>query len=420
MRRRGATAPNPIRASTLAPDRGRPGATAPRRPPPRPRSRAAVAPSAPPARPVDARRVALEALARVDAGAYANLAVRSLLDGSTMSPVDRHFVTTLVNGTTRLRRALDWRIDAHAKGPLDPETRRVLRMGAYQLTELRVPAHAAVYETVRVAPRRSQGLVNAVLRRVAEAPEPAWPSEAVRLSYPDWIVDRLYADLGSVAAETLDAMNAAPAVHTRDDGYVQSPSSQAVAALVEARPGDRVLDLCAAPGGKATALAALGAEVVALDAHIGRARLILDTARRLGLNVPTVVADGRRPPLALGSFDHVLVDAPCSGLGALHRRPDARWRIQPADVDDLVVLQRQLLAAAVTMVRAGGTLTYSVCTLSRAESTGIDEWMAVAHPRLAPMPVPPRPWSAHGRGAMVLPQWQGGDGMCVFRYRLIH
>ena len=371
-----------------------------------------------------ARALALELLGRIDEGAYANLATASLLasgQSADLSPADRHLVTTLVHGTTRLRRNLDFRVDAFVKGKLDDETRRVLRLGAYQLSALRIPSHAAVNETVKLAPHRSRGLVNAVMRRLAESGEqPTWPSDAVRLSYPDWIVERLRADLGPLADETLEAMNEAPEVHVRDDGYAQGRSSQLVAEAVTSSRGERVLDVCAAPGGKATAMARTGATVVAMDVHPNRTRLMAENARRVRARLLTLTADGIRLPFASGTFDYVLVDAPCSGLGALHRRPDARWRIQPDDIGELVDLQRRLLASSSAVLKPGGTLVYSVCTLTSAESTGIDGWLADAHPELSAIPRPSGPWRPLGRGGQLLPQDIGSDGMCLFRYRLMN
>src|SRR5690606_35896926 len=156
----------------------------------------------------------------------------------------------------------------------------------------------------------------------------------------------------------LEAMNRPAPVTERDDGYVQDQASQWVAELVGAQPGEHVADLAAAPGGKATAIAGRGAVVVALELPRSRTRLVARNARRLQLDqVHPVVADGSRPPLRPGRWDRVLVDAPCSGLGSLRRRPDARWRIGEDALDRLVPLQRRLLAAGLGLLRPGGSLT---------------------------------------------------------------
>ncbi|MGH9010895.1 MAG: rRNA cytosine-C5-methyltransferase, partial [Acidimicrobiia bacterium] len=148
------------------------------------------------------------------------------------------------------------------------------------------------------------------------------------------------------------------------------------------------------------------------DLRPGRAGRVRDAARRLGLrSVQTLVADGRYPPLTGDGFDRVLLDAPCSGLGVLRRRPEARWRLGPADIDRLAALQRELLAAAVPQVRPGGLLAYCVCTLSREETLDIDAWAADTFPSLVPAPAPGPPWRPHGRGALLLPTDAGTDGM---------
>jgi 16S rRNA (cytosine967-C5)-methyltransferase len=126
-----------------------------------------------------------------------------------------------------------------------------------------------------------------------------------------------------------------------------------------------------------------------------------------------VVGDGGMPPLRPRSFDRVLLDAPCSGIGVLRRRPDARWRLRPDAIDELAALQRDLLAAAATLVRPGGVLVYSVCTLTAAETVAIDDWAASALPGFAASAPPSAPWRAHGRGALLLPQVAGTDGMFV-------
>lgn len=364
-----------------------------------------------------ARRVALDALLRIDIDeAYANLVLPPMLDGSRLDERDRAFVTELVYGTTRMRRACDWVAGRFVKDPerIEPIVRNVLRLGSYQLLFLRTPAHAAVATSVDLAPERARGLVNAVLRKVATEPA-RWPDPPTRLSYPDWVVARLAADLGADGAlGALEQMNVAAEVDARADGYVQDRASQWVATYVDARPGERVADLCAAPGGKATLMAGTGAWVAAADVHPVRARLIASNATRLNATgVATLIADGRRPPHRAGTFDRVLVDAPCSGLGVLRRRPDARWHVQPEDVDTLAALQRELLTAAAGLVRPGGTVVYAVCTLTRTETTDVDDWVASARPDLVAVDPPGGPWEPAGRGARLLPQTAGTDGMFV-------
>jgi 16S rRNA (cytosine967-C5)-methyltransferase len=367
----------------------------------------------------DARRVAVQALVRIDRdGAYANLLLPKLLARSGLAERDRAFATELVYGTTRHRRACDWFVDRFALGDLDPEVRAALRLGTYQLRVLGTAPHAAVSSTVDTVPRRARGLVNAVLRKVANA-EDAWPSEAVRLSYPDWVVERLVADLGADDAfAALVAMNGAASTAERGDGYVQDPASQWVAEAVRAQPGERVLDLCAAPGGKATAMAAAGAQVVAADVRPSRASLVVENRDRLGVgNLALVVADGTRPPLVPASFDRVLVDAPCSGLGSLRRRPDARWRLGADAPERLATLQQALLAAAAPLVRPGGVLVYSVCTLTTVETASVAESFARTHPRWTTDAVSNEPWRPWASGAILLPQVAGTDGMALFRWR---
>lgn len=353
---------------------------------------------------------------RVEEGAYANLVVPALLGRSRLDRRDRAFVTELTYGTIRMRRACDFLIDPFVDRILDAEVRAALRLGAFQLAFLDTPAHAAVSATVAVAPHRARGFVNAVLRRVAASLPPKWPDAGTELSYPEWVVERLVADLGrDDGLAALRKMNEPASVTTRDDGYVQDRASQDVARHVGAGPDEVVVDLCAGPGGKATLMAeAAPALVVACDVRGHRARLVADNARDLTLaNVATVVADGRVPPVRERSVHRVLVDAPCSGLGALRRRPDARWRIEAAGVDRLVGLQRALLGAASTMLRRAGTLVYSVCTLTGAETVEIDSWLAAHHPELEPRAPPGPPWRPRGRGALLLPQDADSDGMFV-------
>ncbi|NNE12603.1 MAG: methyltransferase domain-containing protein [Ilumatobacter sp.] len=362
-----------------------------------------------------ARQVAVDALRRIEAdGAYANLVVPAMLDRSKLSAADRRFVTELVYGTTRMRRACDALVDRFVTNPPDPATRSLLRLGAYQLEFAGVPAHAAVGETVALAPKRVRGFVNAVLRKVATV-DMVWPSEFVRLSYPEWIGELLEAELGADdAMRAMTRMNEAATVTVRNDGYVQDASSQWIAAAVEAEPGERVFDCCAAPGGKATALASAGAAVTAADARAGRIALVDQNARRLGLELETIVADATAPPFGPASFDAVLIDAPCTGLGALRRRPDARWRIERSDLDALVDLQRRMLQMTAPLVRPGGRLVYSVCTLTAAESI---EHAVPAGLVIDERPPPAGRWRPFGHGWRVLPHDADTDGMVLLRYR---
>ena len=386
-----------------------------------------------------ARALALRALLAVDStgAGRANAVVPELLDDSELSSRDRAFVTELVYGTVRMQRACDWLIDPHLRRPIDRPVRAALRLGTYQLVFLHTPPHAAVSATVAEVGGPARGLVNAVLRRVAHhvGAGVTWPSDAVRLSYPDWIVARLSEDLGpEVALDVLEEMNRPAAMTTRADGYVQDLASQWAAAAVGAAAGERIIDLCAAPGGKATSMAygppgppgardagsaARPAIVVAGDLDPIRATVVARNSARLGLdNVSTLAADGERPPFAPAAFDRVLIDAPCSGLGVLRRRPDARWRIQPADVGRLAGLQRRLFESALTLVRPGGLVVYSVCTLTDAETIDVDGWLASTHPEAEAVAVDLGPaWLPAGRGARLLPPAAGTDGMFLLAVR---
>jgi 16S rRNA (cytosine967-C5)-methyltransferase len=422
------------------------------------------------------RRTALEALLRIDDGAFAHILVPDMLRRRRFDARDRALVTELVYGSVRMRRALDYLLAQVSSRPLDdlePRVRAALRLGAYQLL-IGIPAHAAVSETVNLVGARARGFVNGVLRSLARL-GPTWPlptgsdiaSIANRTSHPEWIVSLLVDSFGAADAVAVLELDDAPppvtlrvnrmratpeqvASELRDAGVEvtrgtlvpdalvvrhsgdlaavpairsgratpQDQSSQAVVAVLDPQPGDRVLDLAAAPGGKATAAAermrGVGL-VVAADLHPGRVRTIGRAAERLGLHdvVVPIVADGAHPPGREESFDRVLLDAPCSGLGVLRRRPDARWRVEPQAVEELAALQRVLLAAAWRAVRPGGRLVYSVCTLTPTETVDIDTWVAATLPDFVAVAPPGPPWRAHGRGALLLPSDASTDGMFV-------
>lgn len=371
---------------------------------------------------VIARRLAIEALERVEVdGAYANLLVPKLLEESKLDERDRALVTQMIYGATRMKRSLDYLADRFIdRDDVDSRARAALRIGTYQLAYMRTPSHAAVDATVAATPKRARGFVNAVLRKVAKAgsaDETQWPTDSIRLSYPDWLVKRLETDLGDRAHPVLAAMNEAATTHTRDDGYRQDVSSQAVASLVDVGAGALVYDLCAAPGGKATYIAGANeaSTVIGSDLHEHRAGLVQTAALDTATTVHAVIADATKAPYRPQSADAVLIDAPCSGLGSLRRRADARWRIKPADIDNLAGLQFDLVAEAAQLVKPGGQVVFSICTLTKAESIAVDDRIAAELPQLEPQPLD-GPWEQHGRGGRLLPDTFEGDGMAAFRY----
>lgn len=389
-----------------------------------------------------ARRAALQALAAVEEhDAYANLVVPGAVD-RLEDARDRAFASHLAYDTLRWQGTLDWLLEQVVDRPLtevEPALRRILRLGVLQLWRTEVPQHAAVATSVEIArgavPRGrakgAAGFVNGVLRNVARHLERGitWPEDpveamALRTAHPTWVVEDARARFGERAEAVLAADNDPPGLTLRATGdrgalveelraagleaepgllapeavrvpgadprripaveegraTPQDEASMVVAHATGVRPGDRVLDLCAGPGGKSAHLAALAGpegHVVAVELHEHRAEMVRETARRLGVEVDVRVGDARTPPLeAAERFDVVLVDAPCTGLGTGRRRPEVRWRRVPDDVDELAELQRQLLTAAARWLRPGGRLTYAVCTWTRGETDGIVESFA--------------------------------------------
>jgi len=367
-----------------------------------------------------ARRAAYEVLRRVfEDDAYADRALRTASAG--LGERDRALARQLAFGAVQRVRTLDHAIETLGKRPvrkLDAPVLAALRLGAYQLGYLDgVPRYAAVNESVELVRRarleRAVPFTNAVLRRVAEGIDAlltALPEGALKHSYPDWVWEIWLRDLGEAETVALArAQNEPPPVvvrHVRGqspDGsetdiprawavkrvdekslqkgeiWPQSRASQLVGHVVGSQPGERVLDLCAAPGGKATMLAG---EVVAVEVNEGRARELEENVRRLGADdVRVVHADARALPPELTGFDRVLVDAPCSGLGVLASRPDLRWRSRP-----LPELQLELLRVAAERVRPGGTVVYSVCTINADETEAVVDASGLAIEPIAEWP----------------------------------
>jgi 16S rRNA (cytosine967-C5)-methyltransferase len=358
-----------------------------------------------------ARRAAFEVVRRVfEEEAYADRALASAVEG--LGERDRALAQRLAYGTVQRARTLDFGIDQLGKRPvrkLDPPVRTSLRLGAYQLAFTELPAHAVVddaVELVRAARReRAVPFTNAVMHRLAQGFRglvASLPEGPVKQSYPDWIAEVWTRDFGAEAALSLmRAQNEPPAleVHATEPvgeptdvpgAYVvarvdpnrmraMSRASQLAALVVGSQEGERVLDACAAPGGKTLLL---HGEVTAAEIHPGRARRLAEEMPR---NVRVVNADARE--LDAHGFDRSLVDAPCSGLGVLARRPDLRWRAKP-----LPELQLDLIRAAAERTKPGGTIVYAVCTLNADENEAVvdaagleveplgGEWPQYAHP----------------------------------------
>ena len=380
-----------------------------------------------------ARRAAHAAVLRTLAdGAYTDRALRS--EAAGLSSRDRALAKRLAFGTVQRRLTLDWVIAALTprRAQLEPRVRAALQLGLFQLLFLQgVADHAAIGEAVELAkPSPGHRLVNAVLRRAQregiELPPDETPGgAAIRHSHPEWLVRRWWEELGPGETRALLAADNEPAelalrintlvtdeppegIAGRREGdafvvegaadlehhpgwaagafLVQSLASQRVAEVVAPRPGERVLDLCAAPGGKTTHLAALmggDGEVVAVERHRGRARALRAACERLRVrNVTVVEADALEFDGAAG-FDRVLLDPPCSGLGTLRSHPDLRWRVTPEAIPSLAALQDRLLERARAALRPGGpeVLVYSVCTISRREERlrGEERWRTLPH-----------------------------------------
>lgn len=365
------------------------------------------------------RRLALDVLTAIEGGQRTAAALAQAGGRDGLEERDRAFVTELVNGSTRMRRACDHVAAPFIRRKLDPEIRAAVRMGVYQLVMMGTPAHAAVNDTVAATPRRARGLVNAVLRRVSEIGEVHWPGPAVEYSYPDWLWTLAEAQWGKEGSAALIAMNTPERPTARADGYVQGQASRWVCEVVDAvmPEGGLLLDLCAAPGGKTTGVGSQWTPLGAVELDAERCAALQRNLQRFRPEATPIRADAALLPFRPGSVDAVLLDAPCSGLGALGRRSDARWSIEPAAVDRLAGLQHRLIDAAYDIVRPGGVLTYSVCTFTHQETTGVVDGLVSRHPSAELLPIPGDHWRRHGKGAVVLPQDHGTDGMAVFTIR---
>jgi 16S rRNA (cytosine967-C5)-methyltransferase len=427
-------------------------------------------------------------------GAYADATLGAQLERAELSPADRALATRLVYGTLAWRGRLDWHLAQVCTTPpesLDPWLRVILRLGLFQILFLdRIPAHAAVDTSVDLARGfkhgAATGLVNAALRRAAvdpgalTLPDPAADpveARAIRWSHPRWLVEHwarelpeadlealLQADqtpaptvlrvntLRTGRGELLHTLNASETIRARATSYspvgilleggitsaalppesstAQSEASQLVAYLLGATACDRVLDVCAAPGGKTTHLAELmrnQGEIVAVDVSDRGLTQVERRAAALGISIiRTRRMDARR--LAAGgtgadTFDRVLIDAPCTGLGTLRGHPELRWRVQPADLRARSLLQSEILNSVAHLCRPGGVLVYATCTIDRLENEDVAERFRATHPDFfAEDPRTTLPDSMRGlvdsRGILrTFPHRHGLDGFFAVRLR---
>lgn len=406
---------------------------------------------------LNARRLALDVLTDVrEKGAYASLALGERLRVSRLSPEDRRLATGLVYGTLENQLQIDYALDRLMDRPTrEPVQRDILRMGAYQILFLdRVPDSAAVDEAVKLTRAMGMeaacGFINAVLRNLSRGKdEIAWPDrEADPMTYlsvmgsmPRWLVDKLVAAYGPEEAGRVILYReeehpvcvrpnlarlsdagfeallhekgwraerglaphawliygagdlAADADYRAGRFSIQGQSSMLAAEALEARPGMKVLDACAAPGGKSAYLCEqmqLTGRVYAWELHEKRAQLLEGVRRRLGLdNLRISVRDALdfRPDLE-GTLDGVLLDAPCAGLGVLSQKPDIKLRLKEEDIPAIVDTQGRLIDTVCRYVRPGGALVYSTCSLLPEENADRVRTFLQAHPNFTLEPLP--------------------------------
>ena len=351
---------------------------------------------------------------------YASLMLRNM--PQDLSRQDRGLVTELVYGTLRTWKLLEYQRKDLVKGPVRPRTAVLLNLSVYQILYLsRVPAYAAIDEACRLAPKRERGFVNAVLRRIAERKEVLPPEDgtlerlSIVTSHPLFVLNlwkahygeetareiafhnqlrpQIYGRLNTLKAEKKDID--CPKIHWlsetafRYEGVlsetewfqeglvlIQDYSSQMPAEFLDVHPGMRVLDVCAAPGTKTQQIACLmedQGEITAMDLYQERTGLMDQLMERTGVHIVRTSTGDAAEVNRLHepeSFDRVLADVPCSGLGDLSHKPEIRYHVTPESIDDLIRTQKAILHAAGQMVKPGGILVYSTCTLNRKENEG--------------------------------------------------
>ena len=361
---------------------------------------------------------------------YAETLIERHAQRRKLSSADRGLLQAILFGVLRHRRLLDHWIGKLRDGKVDAETRDILRVGLCQLLILNLPDHAAVNETVEAGKASVRSLINAVLRRATVARKPLLDEvsdlpQPVAHSHPDWLYNRWRAAFGTRNAISLMEWNNLPAVNyfrvnplvpapeslpgtpvenapgfyqiegslpgallASGTVYIQDPATRHSVELLDPQPGERILDACAAPGGKAFLIAAaLGSAegLVCTDSNEKRLpRLEENLARLHASNATIAVHDWTQPAPEKWhhSFDGILLDVPCSNTGVIRRRVDVRWRLQAPDIERISITQRKILENALACLKPGGRIVYSTCSIERDENLGLVEAFLADHPEL--------------------------------------
>ncbi len=330
-----------------------------------------------------ARSLAFDVIEQVRHGAYAAdlLYARS----ADLDSRNAGLAAEIALGVLRYQSQLDFLIERYSGRPgarLDDPVRTALEMGIYQLRYLdRVPAHAAIHESVelvkRARKRSAAPFANAVLRKVDRQPVP-WPSREIELAHPAWLLERWDRQFGPETAASIARANLErPETYMRGS-RIQDIGSQSIVPLLDLAPGQTFLDLCAAPGNKTAQALESGIQPVACDIHLSR----LAPMKSLGIDL--VALDARQPLPFRRRFDRILVDAPCTGTGTLAHNPEIKWRLLPTAIDELRQVQAQILRQALAALAPGGRLVYSTCSLEREENEDVVDGLAVRTMRRIP------------------------------------
>ena len=429
-----------------------------------------------------ARGVALSTLGEIfQDGAFSNIALKKSLGKATLSDVDKSLVTEIVYGTVSRKLTLEWYLSHFVadRDQVDPWIYHHLLMSLYQFVYLeKIPPHAVVHEAVELAKQRKKGsekYVNALLRKMLREELPSIDQIkrinkrlSIRYSLPVWLVKKLMDEYGEERAiaifESLYVRNKASVrvvdldqkedikeqlqasdsllVSTalvKENGYfagsdyfkqgkltIQDETSQLVAPALEVQPSDQVLDACAAPGGKTTHLASylVDGKITALDLYDHKLQLIQENAERLGVadKIQTKKLDASQVFEAFGAdaFDKILVDAPCSGIGLIRRKPDIKYNKDNADFASLQAIQLEILDGVCQSVRKDGIIVYSTCTIIGEENFDVVDQFLETHPNFELVPLDHERKDILKDGCILItPELYGSDGFFISRFRRI-